>query len=340
MKYFNFIIIFFMCISCQKEEISIASNADDTFFIKNKGVSMPVHVKGNTSNKAILVFIPGGPGDAGLSYRDIGTKKIEEKYAVAYTNQRQCGATQGNSTETNSIALMNEDLLLTINLLKARYGKDVSIFLLGHSYGSKTAAAFVTTGENQKSVKGWVDMCGWTDTEPKVANTIRDAYLKYGQQEIALGKNVSSWTPILEWSKAHPNNLKEDELPSFPDPEPLLTEYITNPFDFGIISSFKENLPLSAVYSSIASLILNGQLLAELKAKDLHNDMKNITIPSLFLAGKYDFHSPVVTMEDAFRNTGAKDKKIILFEKSGHQLYANEPELFAKEITDFMTKYK
>jgi pimeloyl-ACP methyl ester carboxylesterase len=340
MKYIPFLLLIFIGFACQKEQTTLGTNVFDTFFVQNKGISMPVHVSGNTASKVILVFIPGGPGQAGLSYKDVGMNKIEEKYAVAYTNQRQCGSTQGNSTVPNTIEVMNEDLLLTIKLLKQRYGQDVSIFLMGHSFGSKTAAAFVVAGDNQKNVKGWIDMCGWTDKAAKVATTVRDAYLKYGQQEIALGKNVAIWTPIVDWCKAHPNDLTESELPSFTDPEPLMNAYITNPLTSFLSILFKENLPVTANLASLASLNLSGTLLNELKARDFHSEMKNITIPSLFLVGKYDFICPFASIEDAFKKTGAKEKKIVLFEKSGHQIYANEPDVFAKEVTDFMTKYK
>jgi hypothetical protein len=56
-------------LSCQKEKITLGTNVSETFFANNKGVNMPVHVKGNTASKLILVFVPGGPGLGGLNYR-------------------------------------------------------------------------------------------------------------------------------------------------------------------------------------------------------------------------------------------------------------------------------
>jgi pimeloyl-ACP methyl ester carboxylesterase len=44
--------------------------------------------------------------------------------------------------------------------------------------------------------------------------------------------------------------------------------------------------------------------------------------------------------QDAYDNTASLKKKIVIFPKSGHQTYMNEPELFAKEVIDFMTLYK
>jgi pimeloyl-ACP methyl ester carboxylesterase len=301
---------------------------------------MPVHVKGNTASKLFLVFVPGGPGLGGLNYRGPGFTDIEKTYAIAYTNQRQTGSTQGNSSVPNTIAQANEDLRMTIDLLKKRYGSDVSIFAIGHSFGAKTLAAYVTQGTNQNNLKGWIDMAGWTDKNAKVATTLRDAALQFGEQEIALGKNVAEWTPIVAWCKANPGELTDNNLPTFGHSETLFSEYIENPFVDNFNMYTKDNLPATATLSSLLSITLSGTLLDELKLANIHTDIKNVIIPSLYLAGKYDLICPYASIEDLYNKTPIANKKIVRFEKSGHQLYNNEPIKFAKEVTEFMEKYK
>jgi proline iminopeptidase len=336
----------FLAFSCQKEQITSGTNVHDTFLVRNKGVSMPIDVFGNTASKVVLVFVPGGPGLAGLNYRTAALTKIEEKYAVAYINSRSCGITEGSSTEKITSALMTEDLVLQIKTLKQRYGQDVSFFLTGHSFGAKLVTDFVTTGNNQSLVKGWINLSGWTIDETKNRIFIKDQFLKFGNQEIAAGKNVDQWKPVVDFCKAHPTTITEEEfttLPNFGAAENLMAEYITNyRSEAGILATLNENGKSASVLASnfLSIVTVNKYLYDELAAKDLHPLLKNVLIPTHFFVGKYDFLSTEGMMKDAFDKTGSTNKKTIIFQNSGHQIMSNEPELFAKEVTDFMTKYK
>jgi proline iminopeptidase len=61
---------------------------------------------------------------------------LEQRYAVAYWDQRNSGNTQGgaNHDELN-LATMTKDLKHVVLTLKNRYGADKSVFLYGHSFG-------------------------------------------------------------------------------------------------------------------------------------------------------------------------------------------------------------
>jgi pimeloyl-ACP methyl ester carboxylesterase len=334
--------------ACHKENISIGTQVFDTFFVTNKGVSMPIHVSGNTASKVIVLFIPGGPGGAGLIYKDKAMETVEQKYAVAYINQRECGTSQGKSTEPNNMALMTEDLELTIATIKKRYGQDMSVFILGHSFGGMMVSAFVTKGDNQKMIKGWIDADGISEYQA-IGNLTRDMYLKYGLEQTALGKRVAEWKPIIEWCKAHPNNLTLEEIDYInqqQDGEELMSEYIVNntypsqfSYFFDLAKAFK--LPITAYGVNILSTGGgNSSLSKDIENKAYHAKLRNVSTPALFLVGKYDFICPPALHQDAYDNTASLKKKIVIFPKSGHQTYMNEPELFAKEVIDFMTLYK
>src|SRR5690554_1828223 len=99
MKHFTFIIILsaVLC-SCQKEQIEIGTDVSETFYVENQGASMRVLVEGNTASKTILLFVHGGPGSSAYFYNtDYISNHIEDKYAVAYWDQRNAGASQGNN---------------------------------------------------------------------------------------------------------------------------------------------------------------------------------------------------------------------------------------------------
>jgi pimeloyl-ACP methyl ester carboxylesterase len=342
------ILCFTLFVSCQKENIAISNDVYETFFVTNKGVSMPIHVSGNTASKVILVFVPGGPGGAGLVYKTEAMEKIEENYAVAYTNQRECGTSQGKSTEPNNMALMTEDLDLTIMTLKKRYGTDVSIFILGHSFGGMMVSSYVTTANFQSKIKGWIDADGISDY-PALGALTRDMYVQYGNQEIALGNRVAEWKPILDWCNEHPGQLTLEEINFInqqQDGEQLMSKYIINntfpsQFSYFLDLQKKFNLPILAYGMNILSTGgENSPLSKDITTKAYHSKMKSVTIPALFLVGKYDFICPPALHKAAFDSTACANKKLVILEKSGHQSYINEPEVFAAEVMDFMTKYR
>jgi pimeloyl-ACP methyl ester carboxylesterase len=232
--------------------------------------------------------------------------------------------------------------------LKQRYGQDVSLFLTGHSFGAKLTTDFITTGNNQNLIKGWINLSGWTIDEVKNRIFIKDQFLKLGTREIAAGKNVAKWQPIVDICKANPTTITEEvfeTLPNFEAAEELMAEYITNKLGLGIgpiITPINENgKSLSAFAGNFVSIVTtNRYLYDELAAKDYHPLFKNIKIPVRFFFGKYDFLSTEAMMKDAFDKTSSVEKKMVIFPNSGHQIMSNEPELFAKEVTDFMTKFK
>ena len=69
-------------------------------------------------------------------------------------------------------------------------------------------------------------------------------------------------------------------------------------------------------------------------------EVKNITIPSLFLWGKYDMVVPPQLGRNAFEKCGSNEKKLVIFEKSGHSPMDHESTKFANEIIEFIEAYK
>jgi len=68
------------------------------------------------------------------------------------------GLEKGTTTNTYGFySLINaEDLKAVIEVLKYRYGQDISIFLWSKSFGGMVASAFMTKDNYQDLVKGWL----------------------------------------------------------------------------------------------------------------------------------------------------------------------------------------
>jgi pimeloyl-ACP methyl ester carboxylesterase len=202
--FFNLLIIIGLS-SCQKEKISIGTDAHDTFFLQEKGNAMPIQVHGNLSSNKMLFIVHGGPGGSALEYRDDAMiNKVEKEFAVIYWDQRVAGATQGNNTGSE-LALYKADAKKVIQLVKSRYGSDKQLYILGHSWGGFLAPYFLEEGNNQDLFKGWIQVDG-AHNYYKNDSLTREMLLVYGKREIARNKNIDKWQPIVDFCNAHTYN--------------------------------------------------------------------------------------------------------------------------------------
>ncbi len=333
--------------SCQKDKVRFEPFVNEQFMVENKGSAMMVSVVGNTVSNSILVLLADGPGLAGLQYKTSAMKRLENKYAVAYLDQRNSGTAQGRSKTKNSVALMAEDLDIVVDVIKKRYGNNKKVFVIGHGFGAMVASSFVTTDTLQNKIKGWINVGGITDF-PNVAQHTRILAQKISAEQIALNENKDKWEPILKWCEEHQGKLTLDDKNYLNklDMEALLSKEIENQKD----NSFSANLAKLIATENVSrtAYVLNYYLTSKLTS-DINTDISTqsfdiafarVKIPTLFIVGKYDFHCPQSQLELSIKEIKSKYKKIIVAPKSGHDVYINQPELLIDEIINFMDLFK
>ncbi|MCC5929132.1 MAG: alpha/beta fold hydrolase [Cyclobacteriaceae bacterium] len=104
---------------------------------------MPIRVCGNLREDKLIVILHGGPGASSIIYRTDYVKEIPEKrLAIAYWDQRYAGTSQGNGG-SHDIHAFSDDLKKVIYLLKSKYGQQLKVYLLAHSWGGFIAPLFL-----------------------------------------------------------------------------------------------------------------------------------------------------------------------------------------------------
>jgi pimeloyl-ACP methyl ester carboxylesterase len=80
----------------------------------------------------------------------------------------------------------------------------------------------------------------------------------------------------------------------------------------------------------------------EVSNTDFTNELHNITIPCLFLWGKYDFVIPPALGIEAYQNvsTPPKQKRMIIFETSAHSPMINQPQAFSDQVIQWIEEIK
>lgn len=340
MKQYFFLIIIaavLMC-SCKKEAVQLSVNTNDLFWLSNAGADMPVWVKGNTASHVMILFLHGGPGSGSYQFVGFQTDQLWKNYSFAYWDQRDAGAAAGNSNYDNlNLNQMIDDLKKLVELIKYRYGNDMEIFLMGHSFGGLLGSGYLVQSNNQNNIKGWIEVDGAHDY-PEADRLERRMLIDTGTLEIQKGNHVSQWETIVNYCKVHPirNSVSVG----------MQTDnYASDAEDYVNINHTQTAVKLFSV-SSPASLGANlfkldyteaGQkFLKTLLTASYTDQLNTITIPALLIWGQYDFTVPMGCGYDALSKLGSSYKHLVLMPHSGHVPMNGDPDLFAQAVSQFI----
>jgi len=336
--------IIWFAASCQKEELS--TNHNEVFYVRTHGADMPVHLHGNTASGAIVIMVHGGPGGNGLEYRTGEYyKMLEKEFGIAYWDQRGQGNAHGHyPADEVTIATMVEDLRAVVRVIKHRFGDDYAVFIMGHSWGGTLGTAYMLHEDYQYAVDGWIEVDGAHDI-PLLNKEAIKMFIDIGTREILRGNNVSKWTEIVRFALGVDTNYisfdEGDQINEYAfQAEEMLEEVY--PIGYSGISGFSYAFlqPTNPLTSAISGIITDNLLYEEVETTSLTEELNAITIPCLFLWGKYDFVVPPYLGESAYDRVSSPDKKLVIFDHSGHSPMDNEPEPFANEVIQFVNSHK
>jgi pimeloyl-ACP methyl ester carboxylesterase len=310
---------------------------NDDAFIKRKFQSLFLKVAGNIGSRKLLLVVHGGPGGNGLDYRDSIIKaNVESKIAVAYWDQRFGGNSQGNAGASD-LASYREDLLIVIKYIKAKYGDDLQIYLMGHSWGGFLTPYFLGHEQNQNTVAGWIQVDG-AHNYPLNDSLTEDMLAKRAEIEIAAQRNSEHWQSVLDYCKA--NNASDGYEVSV-----KLNQYAHEAESLMDSVFMPETRYLTEASASYRNNVLNGLATAILAVDqptyDINPDayLKEIRVPAFLMWGWFDFVCPPALCDDLQTKIGSADKTVQYFYHSGHSPMVNEPVLFWNSVLDWIDKH-
>jgi pimeloyl-ACP methyl ester carboxylesterase len=334
-----------LCFSCQKEEITFSADASDVFYVDNNGASMRVMVSGNTLSNTYLIVIHGGPG-AGAFFYDTPyiNSTLGSKYALVYWDQRNAGASQGNVNGSRlNLRQMSDDLVKVIEVLKYRYGKNISLFLLAHSFGGMIAADFLTKNDNQNMLKGYINLDA-SHNYPLNDTLTRQKLLIESGYQLSLSSSKGSWKQIFDYCNSHKGNFtfeQSQQLEAYAGDAENLIDSIKH---VNIVSevmkyAIRDKYPLTAMLTNLL-YSEDSEFNRELAVTEYSSALYSVKIPVLLLWGRYDFTCPPELGEDFLKRIGSTDKEIMTSEKSGHNMIIQDPEFLCDRIDKFLNSHK
>ncbi|MFL5786525.1 MAG: alpha/beta fold hydrolase [Flavisolibacter sp.] len=340
---FNILLSFMLIVvftGCKKNFTGLSATANEIFWVTNNGADMPVWVKGNMRSNVMILIVHGGPGDGAYSFSDYETSALREKYGVAFWDQRNAGASSGNSNISKlSLSQMVNDLEAVVKVIKYRY-QGVHIFLYAHSFGGLLTSAYLVKDTNQNNINGLIDIDG-AHNYPLCNNLSKKMLIDSGSVQIKANKNSMDWQEIVIYCNAN------DPVNSYLAANQIETYAHKAESLMGVNNSTSTNLftpeDPSATLSNYLKLYYTNagdHFTESLQMANYSTQLNRITIPALLLWGKYDFTVPSGVANDAISNLSSSYKKLVFFNQSGHRPMMEEPDAVQREISLFVQQFK
>lgn len=348
----NLIYIFGLCIffvlnSCQDDD---PSQTVDLINVVRDGATIPAYIYGNTGSEVFIILLHGGPGSNALTYRGGRyTDELEEDYAMVYTDQRSQGMSQGNPSESSlTPENMAGDVHALSLSLREKYGDDISLFLMGHSWGGLLGTQVMINDTYAAQFKGWIEVDGAHDMEVTYRGGVRKID-SIANEQIGNNLNIEYWeTALNQINELDTTVINSEDFSTintlaYEAEGKLIEDGVVSPADLSCIFSTLNNIYFinNNITSFFTGVHTNNSLFVNfLREYSLTDQLEKIKKPTLLLWGKYDM---VVSDElgySALKLLGTQDKELVIFERSGHSPMSNEPIKFVDEVKGFVERLK
>ncbi|MEM6347405.1 MAG: alpha/beta hydrolase [Bacteroidota bacterium] len=348
--------------ACEKENNLLKEG--EMLFLKNKGASMPILVRGNFDSDVILLILHGGAGGTSANHIEDFSGLVEAEYLVAYWEQRHAGSAQGSfDKEDLSIEQMAEDMQHAISLLKHKYGADKKVFAVGHSWGVILGTYYLIEEESQ--LAGAIFSNGAHSSEHEYSarmDYIRDFAQEMIDKGLSMpeslsvgGEEFNSLADVVQWCDTNDPIGSWDQLEIQVQLVGVMESYVQEtyfqqPDAIGNVSS--RELNFQSPYNGIAAYInqlRTAQLINNFNNRtsiqefyDFTPKMRDLTLPVCLIWGKYDPIVGLEVAEDYYEviATPESDKELVVLENSGHSGLYRENIAYSQSLIAFVEKHR
>ncbi len=272
-----------------------------------------------------LLVLAGGPGDSHFYFKPY-FKKLEKAFTVVYLD----GRGRGRSSGPSDAALLNVDKdAEDAEAVRAFLGF-ASLNVFGHSYGGIVAQRYAL---NYPARVRSLVLCstfhgagGWQENIDECNRAIRESYPEVWSQLEAMGlkdrSKLPAWRALydpaiqsLYWYHPSKRSRYLKELSA------VRTE----------ADSFAWH-----VYYSIIGNDPDVEVGGSMKGLDLREELKNLNLPVLILAGRGDRIATVRQASEIRSHIPAA--RLHVFEHSGHLPFVEENRAFTRIVKDFILR--
>ena len=276
-----------------------------------EGARLYVVEVGPSGNYPIVV-LHGGPGLDHHEFADYLDPLTERGYRLILVDQRASGRSPACDPATSTLPTMAED----VGSLARSMGLD-RYAVLGHSYGAFVALQHAVDFPGQAAqsiVSGGIPSARFlADVD---ANLAAFEPVELREQVTASWERETSIRTRQDFA-----SVVHDQLPfHFGDPlDPRIEEY--------------ERRTAATVYSPDVARVFAAN---DYGSIDVEERLKEITQPMLVTTGRFDRTCTPAASEAIA--AGAPTAELVIFERSGHMTFVEEPEEYLAVVEDFLRR--
>jgi pimeloyl-ACP methyl ester carboxylesterase len=289
------------------------------------GLPQAVLLRGADRRNPVLLYVHGGPGSAQLPIARLYSGELERHFVVAHWDQRGAGASCAG-VDWKSLSL--ERIVADALELAEQLGAGRRIFLLGHSWGSLVGALAV-------------------QRRPDLFH----AYVGVGQLVERERQEAISYDWVVEQARRAGDEAALAELATIHPPYSSQREFA---LQRGWLSHYRgeifaterarEVLPAAVFgreYSLATRLRYRGcfrrsldALLQDRLHVDLFAAVPRLEVPVFLFAGRHDYNTPWLLVEEWSKRLEAPRVELVWFEGAGHFVPIEAPEEFQARLIE------
>jgi pimeloyl-ACP methyl ester carboxylesterase len=300
----------------------LAGSIADVAYHRLGGLDQWVMIRGESSANPPLILLHGGPGWSETGFFRYFNAPLEQSFTAVYWDQRAAGKSSDRSIPRSSMTVDQfvSDLDELVDIVCERLGKtEVTIF--GHSWGSALGVLYAARFPE------------------KVA-----AYVGSGQIGDWAAAESASYEFALAEAQRRANRRAVRKLQAIgPPPYPAAAVFTERTW----LARFEGSMRPRPLWK-MARAVLGGQessifelpstwrgfrfsmdaMWAEVSQLNLMDLAPALHMPVFFFLGRADHWVPPETSVVYFDGLAAPSKKLVWFEHSGHEPFAEEPDKF------------
>lgn len=281
-------------------------------FIDVTGGRVWYQVHNPNATRTPVVILHGGPGSSHYSLRVLDV--LADDRPVIFYDQLGCG----KSDRPKDTSLWHIDRFVE-ELGQIKTALNLTEFdILGHSWGTTLAAAYYLSSPDGVRKIIFSSPClsapRWAEDQVKNREKLPvDVQITLKTNEKFGTTNSQEYKKATETFNKH-----------------FVCRIDRDPDDTRKSKQYK-NAEIYNLMWGPSEFHVTGNL----KNFDCTDQLKDITIPTLFTCGRYDEATPAST---AYFSSLAPNSKLHVFENSAHMAYIEEPEEYVRVVNDFLNE--
>jgi proline iminopeptidase len=262
-----------------------------------------------------VVYLHGGPGQGSHSFAALAGPALERSHRMVYLDQRGSGRSERPWNDAYSVELMVEDL----EQLRRAWGVP-KIAIIGHSFGTLLGMEYAA------KYPGRVAALVLAASVPDIRAAFEVQCDRLERTDPEHYRRATEGMAPGAYPRCNPlkglgQERSERWINAQMFPDPAIQELVRH-------WDKKDGLGNTGI---VGRKIINADLL-----KYRFDKRDRLSMPVLIVAGERDYQAAVEPQTELAKNL--RDGRIIVYPGSGHFMWAEQPDRFARDVTAFLAK--